>query len=299
MAFVQLGADNKVLKESLQHKLGAIKKEPCDCKLYDFDDVFYRIYVDPNDRTKMLLSVNTPAWEFVGPNGSKELIQDKLGKYIKDFTDKGCDFEIEMDAKCSENADEIGNEFSKLRILTLGGPLYQYCVALSNKSVKQKVFECQIRHDTYMWIVPKKDRLAIVYGFEFNINTDKIIANQILSEFVEVRRQKDVSNTPVVSFGNKPPGELNGCNIPNFNKDKFLGYFTILLLQSHVKKDKIMNCVENVVGFRSYLTYHIKCAKAFFHQSMRARVKKLQKVMLYCIMQYCIIYVLSDIPSYK
>ena len=39
------------------------------------------------------------------------------------------------------------------------------------------------------------------------------------------------------------------------------------------------NTVENVIGFRAYLTYHIKCAKAFFHQSMRARVKKMLQIL--------------------
>ena len=62
MAFVQLGADNKVLKESIQSKLEAVKKEPCDAKLYDFDDVFYRLFVDPDDRSKLLIELTTPNW---------------------------------------------------------------------------------------------------------------------------------------------------------------------------------------------------------------------------------------------
>ena len=99
---------------------------------------------------------------------------------------------------------------------------------------------------------------------------------------IEVRRGRDLQATPSINYtkaNEEPPTELKGCSIPQFNKESFLGYFNVLLLPSHVKGDKILRAVENVIGFRAYLTYHIKCAKAFFHQSMRARAKKSLKVL--------------------
>lgn len=63
----------------------------------------------------------------------------------------------------------------------LGGPLYQYGKALqAGKSLKE-TFHFKLRRDTYCWIVPKGDRLAVVYGMEFPIKSDKIIGNQILT----------------------------------------------------------------------------------------------------------------------
>ena len=50
-------------------------------------------------------------------------------------------------------------------------------------------------------------------------------------------------------------------------------------VSSHIKGNKIDTAVENVIGFRAYLTYHIKCAKAYFHQSMRARVKSMLQIL--------------------
>ena len=98
-------------------------------------------------------------------------------------------------------------------------------------------------------------------------------------EFIEVRRQKDVQSAPSIAYQRDPPAELKGCKIPNFDKEAFLGYFTILLLATHVKPNKLETTVENVIGFRAYLTYHIKCAKAYFHQSMRARVKSMLQIL--------------------
>lgn len=63
----------------------------------------------------------------------------------------------------------------------LGGPLYQYCKALQAGKSLTTSFDFKLRRDTYCWIVPKGDRIAVVLGMEFPIKTDRIIGNQILT----------------------------------------------------------------------------------------------------------------------
>jgi len=137
----------------------------------------------------------------------------------------------------------------------------------------------RLRRDTQCWICPKEDRLTCVFAFEFPIKADFIIANQILTEFVEVRHGRDFQSAPVISYSKDAPLELKGIQEPSYNREAFLGYFSVLLLPNHVQGAKLESAVENVIGFRSYLTYHIKCAKAFFHQSMRARVKSMLQIL--------------------
>lgn len=277
---ILLGSENKVLQESIKHRMEADKKEPCDAKLYDFDEVFYRLYIDRDDRSKMLVSVQTPNWKQIRNDGSEDLIKEKLGDYLQGSDDDGAKFEIQLDEKSAERADVVSESFSKLRIYALGGPLYRYCKALSDGKPLNNIYSFAFRHDTYMWIIPRDDRVTVVYALEFAHESDRIIANQVLSEFPEVRRLRDLQTTPSVGFSAKdPPGELQGQQIPQFNRERFVGFFSILLLQSHVKANKLERAVENVIGFRAYLTYHIKCAKAYFHQSMRARTKKSLQVL--------------------
>ena len=76
---------------------------------------------------------------------------------------------------------EIAEAFSKLRMYALGGPLYKYCKALQSGNALKEAFDFKLRRDTYCWIVPKGDRIAVVFGFEFPIKTDRIIGNQILT----------------------------------------------------------------------------------------------------------------------
>jgi len=279
MALISLGADNKVLQEGIQQKMAAEKKEPCETKLYDFDNISYQVLIDKDDRTRMAVSLQCPNWNGYRSQGSEEWIKQKLGEYIKTVTPDGVDFEIPLDEKSAEKAEVVGRAFSKLRVYALGGPLYQYCKALSEKKALKDVFDVKFRTDTHMWICPGGDRLTVVYAFEFPIRSDRVIANQILTEFVEVRRQRDFSNTPVISYSGEPPLELKNAKIPTYDKSAFLGYFSILLLPEHIKEGKLENTVENVIGFRSYLTYHIKCAKAYFHSRMRARCKVMLQIL--------------------
>ena len=76
---------------------------------------------------------------------------------------------------------DIAEAFSKLRILALGGPLYSYCKALQSGNALKESFDFKLRRDTHCWLVPKGDRVAVVFGFEFDIKTDRIIGNQILT----------------------------------------------------------------------------------------------------------------------
>jgi len=279
MAYILLGADNKVLQEGIQQRLAAEKKEPCESKLYDFDNISYQLNISPDDRTRMSVSLQCPNWNVFKTQGSEDWIRQKLGEYVKTITADGVDFEIPLDEKSAEKADPVGKAFSKLRVYALGGPLYQYCKALNEKKSLKDVFEVKLRPDTNMWICPGTDRLTVVFSLEFPIRSDRVIANQVLTEFVEVRRQRDVSNTPVIAYSRDPPMELKNAKIPTYDKNAFLGYFSILLLPEHLKDGKAEIAVENVIGFRAYLTYHIKCAKAFFHSRMRARVKTMLQIL--------------------
>jgi len=279
MAFILLGADNKVLQEQIQQKLAAEKKEPCETKLFDFDNVSYHLNVDKDDRSKMTVSLQCPNWGVYKSQGSEDWIKQKLGDYVKTVTADGVDFEIPLDEKAAEKAESVGQAFSKLRVYALGGPLYQYCKALEKKEALKEVFSVKFRPDTYMWICPGGDRLTIVFSLEFPNRADRVIVNQVLTGFVEVRKQREFSNTPVINYTRTPPMELKNAQIPNFDKTAFLGYFSVLLLPEHIKDSKLETAVENVIGFRAYLTYHVKCAKAYFHSQMRARVKTMLQVL--------------------
>jgi len=51
------------------------------------------------------------------------------------------------------------------------------------------------------------------------------------------------------------------------------------ILKSHLEKGKQEAVVAILQTFRTYLQYHIKCSKSYFHSRMRKRVAELVKVL--------------------
>jgi len=97
----------------------------------------------------------------------------------------------------------------------------------------------KLRRDTYCWICPKEDRLICVFAFEFPIKADFIIANQILTEFTEVRRARDFQSAPGINYSKDPPLELKGIQEPSYNRDAFFGIFFCVIITKSCSKCKI------------------------------------------------------------
>jgi len=54
---------------------------------------------------------------------------------------------------------------------------------------------------------------------------------------------------------------------------------TFAILKSHLEKNKQEAVIAVLQTFRTYLQYHIKCSKSYFHSRMRKRVVELLKVL--------------------
>jgi len=75
-----------------------------------------------------------------------------------------------------------------------------------------------------------------------------------------------------------PPSELKAFGIKDPTGN--LGFFSLAILKDHVTKDEVQSkVVEALQSFRTYLQYHIKCSKSYFHSRMRAKAKDLLKVL--------------------
>lgn len=98
-----------------------------------------------------------------------------------------------------------------------------------------------------------------------------------MQEFVDAK--KKIGKAPPVSFSAVPPREMQEqlditdatCN---------LGYISFAVLKPHVADPKKRFAVQSLLlDFRTYMQYHIKCSKSYFHSRMRARCVALLKVL--------------------
>jgi len=115
------------------------------------------------------------------------------------------------------------------------------------------------------------------FSLDFSEKTDQAIARVFMQEFVDARR--NLGFAPPITFNNVPPAELKEWGIVD-GKPDHLGYVSFGILNTHVPTEaKQATVVEVLQTFRTYIQYHIKCSKSYFHARMRFRCAELLKVL--------------------
>eukprot|EP01027_Heterolobosea_sp_BB2_P000588 GEZU01000847.1.p1 GENE.GEZU01000847.1~~GEZU01000847.1.p1 ORF type:complete len:183 (+),score=84.77 GEZU01000847.1:496-1044(+) len=133
------------------------------------------------------------------------------------------------------------------------------------------------REDENMHICFEKESLVVVFSLRFRDADDIILAKVFLQEFQDARRDREVSNAPAVSYSHgKKPLELK--NVPE-TEDEKTGFVSFVLFKRHIEEKQRIKTIDNLLNFRNYFHYHLKCAKAYMHIRMRDRVAKSLQVL--------------------
>jgi actin related protein 2/3 complex subunit 2 len=185
----------------------------------------------------------------------------------------GADVTLEIDktALAADAAEATVAKVALLRRHAMAAPFLRGITAVaSGQGAAATTTTVHFRGHEPTYILPRADRLAVIYTLEFEDDTERALARIIAQEFVECQRH--VGNAPAVNFNDlSPPLELKGMSVPQ--TPAFVGYLTLSLNPRHwdspAKKEAVLN---QMVMFRSYLDYHIKAAKANLHARMRTRV---------------------------
>jgi len=272
---ILLDSGNRILAETVQAQLirenPEEKRDAIDVRLCDFDDVHYRVSIEKDNRSAMKVSFSAPWWAAVKDQGG----EDALQKHYKDLVteaEQGFDVSIaiNLDAlpgKPEELVAKIGN----LKANLLGGVFDKYLSGVLTNS-KGSSFRFKLRADTELFFLPGNERVTIIYALDFKEKVDRAVAKVFLQEFVDAKR--NLGAAPPVQWSANPPLELKEFGIDQPIQG-LLGFCTFPILKSHVDKDKKDKAIACLQSFRTFLQYHIKCSKSFFHSRMRLRVKEL------------------------
>ena len=177
---------------------------------------------------------------------------------------------------------ELISRLALLKSTLVGGVFDAYFTALLSSTPLTSTFTFSLRSDTQLYFIPKADRVTVIFSLSFQEETDRAIARIFMQEFVEVKRR--LGAAPPCTFSNNAPLELKEFGSAaaagsGSGSAGFIGYISFAVLKNHLeagKKDKVVAVLQS---FRSYLQYHIKCSKSYFHARMRARVVSLMKVL--------------------
>lgn len=266
---------NQVLRDTVLSKLEAEKREVCDHKLCDFDNVSFSVTISPDDTETINVGMNAPFWHEISDKGAQDGVEEFYHKYISSG-DNNVNLAVPA-ADFKDGAEEFADAVANMKSNVIGGIFRRYFDGMRNNSPLTDFLEVHLRSDTTMYLVPKSDRLVVVFAMEFPNKTDRVIANVLLGEMEAAKRK--VGGAPICNFSTKVPREVQECGVsPDAKADS--GYVSFAVLRRHIDtKEKAQKASEIILGFRQYLTYHIKCSKAFFHQRMRAQVTSLLQIL--------------------
>lgn len=180
-----------------------------------------------------------------------------------------------------KTATDVATHFAMLRRHAIGAPFEK---ALKNLTVKGAAPTAEvvlrIRAKEPVFILPRADRVAVIFALHFADPTDRAIARIICQEFVEAQRH--ISTAPPVTYSEKEaPMELRTrSDLLRGSDETFVGYLTFSVMPKQVETDAKRN---NVVGllsqFRTYLDYHIKAGKSYLHARMRSKTEQWMQVL--------------------
>jgi hypothetical protein len=253
---VFLSSGNAILTDVLSSMLvgDEPRREPMDIRLADFDDTEYHVVVTPDDKNTVQISIQMRCIKDILPMGAKAAVDEKYGKMLQNSAEPQYDltFKFNLESPPYPKADIIKN-FAELRRNVLGAPIKRMFDALtagSHATLKPMLIQYRVRE--FIILYPAGDRILVYFSVVFEDETDRIIAQVFLQQFVDA--PKKVNGAPTITFSKDPSQEVT--KTPGFKEvENTVGYLQFQILKTHVDGKKCDGLVSQLVGFRSYLHY--------------------------------------------
>lgn len=246
--------------------------------LWDFDNVSYSVRVDEKDTDTMYVSMNLPFLDEVMEHGAGKVLETTYAGLVSDEGEDNYNITLKIpfdDYTDPSDQKTLIENLEKIKPNVVGGVFLHYFEGVAN-GTKTKPFSFDMRPDTQVYFAPGSGRCVVTFGLAFSEKVDGVIAKIFMQEFADARR--NLGAAPPVMFTVDPPRELHQFGIKE--KTGNLGFAVFTILPGHVSSpQKRQQVAEVLQGFRTYIQYHIKCSKSYFHSRMRKRVVELLKVL--------------------
>lgn len=277
---ILLESGNRILRETVEGIINADaeeKHDPVEIRLCDFDDVSYRIAIEDGRNNILQISMAAPCLGQILEKGAQAALEAHYGAYVVAAAG-GFDVTLEIDLTAiTEDKAALVEKLGNMKCNIIGGVFDYYFQALKNKTTPEGPFQFRIRGDTTVYVFPSDDRVVFIYTMDYPDKAENCIAKVFMQELEASKKR--IGKAPPVNFSAVPPRELQEqLEIKESNVN--LGYISFAILPAHITDDKKrVQVIQLLQDFRTYMQYHIKCSKSYFHSRMRARTVELLKVL--------------------
>lgn len=292
---LQLQPQNLLVQKTFSEALEAFRAGnplTLDRIVSDFDSTTLHISNAQEDRAVLYLSIRTRAWASVQKCGSSGGLAEYLdakyktqpGVSVASSVEGGYDYTLQVDLNVLQPESVV--QLSLLKNFVLSYPFqlaFDEFVQLSSTpdAQSQTLYTVQYRDDENLFIKPANDRITAIFETAFQDETDKVFGKVFLQEFVDARkRNRTIQSAPQVLFSHEPPLEIQAHLQANRPVDSSRRFVTFVLFPRHFQTPELQfSTVSQLILFRNYFHYHIKCSKAYMHSRMRYRVDSFVKVL--------------------
>jgi len=268
---------NKIIEDTLLEKFNITdgKYDSVEAIIADFDAVTFHLFSDANQKNLLSISVSVKCFSELRKYGVDDIIKKQYGDIVV-APEQGYDVTLQVDC-ANPPGDKVAfaRNVALLKRHVLSAPFNKVFSDIEAKKPGSLV-EIPYRDDEAFYLKPETDRCIVIFAIGFKDPDDIVLAKVFLQEYADARRT--MSNAPSVSYSQKePPLELKG--VRNLRVGESQGFVSFVLFQPHIAAAKREKTIDNIMTFRNYLHYHLKCSKAFLHTRMRNRVRTFLQVL--------------------
>ncbi|KAJ1769926.1 Arp complex subunit [Coemansia sp. RSA 1813] len=277
---ILLEPNSFVLEHTLLERFNSDKPEVVDITLVDFDNVVYHLQSSAEQRTLLTLSVEMKYFKEAVEYGAHDILKREYGAYLVPSSNPQYQVALQFDLeKLPADKVELAKHVSMLKRNVLASSFYRaFEYWESQQEGAGPLMATHYRDNEAIYVQAQQDRVTVIFSTLFKEEVDRVLGKVFLQEFVDARRQASIQNAPQVVYSSREaPMEIR--HLPGLRQDESAGYVSFVLFPRHFADlEARENTISQIQLFRDYLHYHIKCAKAYMHSRMRARVKEFLKV---------------------
>ena len=187
---------------------------------------------------------------------------------------------IDLSLQLPKALPELIRDIASLRRHATEWPYFSAAQAVSSgRGDSTPPLTVLFRPNEPTYIVPRGDKLVVVYTLLIPDPTERALARVVAQELSEAKASGGSAGAPSVTFSDKAetlPLEIRGLprpQIPAELAESFVGYVTVTCFARHLDKPaQAANTASVLAGFRYYLDNHIKASKTYLHSRMRTKL---------------------------
>jgi len=274
---ILLDFHNKIVEDTLLERFGAEKFESMEAIVADFDGVTFHLFTpDANAKNILNISISIKCFGELEKQGVQDILKTQYGKNLI-APENGYNATLQVDlASVPADKAAFARNIALFKRHCLAAPFYKAFNDVEAKKPNPVLIEVPYRDEEAFYIKTEADRAIVIFSVAFKDKDDVVLAKVFLQEYQDAR--KTMSNAPSVLFSQKePPLELKG--VKNLRAGSSNGFVSFVLFQPHVIGKKKETTIDNIMTFRNYLHYHMKCSKANLHTRMRNQVRAFLQVL--------------------